>query len=373
MKNILETECVTKAFKGHAAVNGVSLQVPECCVYGLLGPNGAGKSTILKMLTGILRPTSGKVIFAGHPWSRKDLAETGALVETPPVYENLTAWENLKVRALILGIADERIREVLRLVDLEDTGKKKAGAFSLGMKQRLGIILIFSVFVSLFLGAEYSDGTIRNKITAGHTRSSIYLSQFIVSAAACLTVYLICLGTSALLGFILLGGTDMPLTTILLYCVTGVLMCAADAAVFTLITMTAGNKAAGAVICLLTVIFLAVGAEVVYVPLSEEEYYYQPRAVYEAMQEKNGTSVVIGAESGTDEENDMVKIPNPLYISGQKRKVFEFLLDCDPVGQAVQLGSLELERPLNVIIYDITEIVICCAAGMLLFYKKDLK
>lgn len=139
MKHILETECVTKEFRGHSAVCGVSLQVPECCVYGLLGPNGAGKSTILKILTGILRPTGGRVLFDGHPWSRKDLAEIGALVETPPVYENLTAWENLKVRALILGIADARIREVLELVDLADTGKKKAGAFSLGMKQRLGI------------------------------------------------------------------------------------------------------------------------------------------------------------------------------------------------------------------------------------------
>ena len=139
MKHILETECVTKEFRGHSAVCGVSLQIPECCVYGLLGPNGAGKSTILKMLTGILRPTSGKVLFDGHSWSRKDLAEIGALVETPPVYENLTAWENLKVRALILGISDARIRAVLDLVDLADTGKKKAGAFSLGMKQRLGL------------------------------------------------------------------------------------------------------------------------------------------------------------------------------------------------------------------------------------------
>ena len=139
MKHILETECVTKEFRGHSAVCGVSLQIPECCVYGLLGPNGAGKSTILKMLTGILRPTSGKVLFDGHSWSRKDLAEIGALGETPPVYGTLTAWENLKVRALILGISDARIREVLDLVDLADTGKKKAGAFSLGMKQRLGL------------------------------------------------------------------------------------------------------------------------------------------------------------------------------------------------------------------------------------------
>lgn len=139
MRNILETECITKEFRGHPAVCGVSLQVPECSVYGLLGANGAGKSTLLKMMTGILRPTSGKVIFDGHPWSRQDLAEIGALVETPPVYENLSAWENLKVRALILRLPDARIRKVLELVDLADTGKKKAGAFSLGMKQRLGL------------------------------------------------------------------------------------------------------------------------------------------------------------------------------------------------------------------------------------------
>lgn len=158
MKHILETECVTKEFRGHSVVRSVSLQVPECCVYGLLGPNGAGKSTILKMLTGILRPTGGKVLFDGHPWSRKDLAEIGALVETPPVYENLTAWENLKVRALILGIEDERIREVLRLVDLEDTGKKKAGAFSLGMKQRLGIGIALLNHPRLLLLDEPTNG-----------------------------------------------------------------------------------------------------------------------------------------------------------------------------------------------------------------------
>ncbi len=158
MKNILETECVTKEFKGHTVVNGVSLQVPECCVYGLLGPNGAGKSTILKMLTGILRPTNGKVIFDGHPWSRKDLTDIGALVETPPVYENLSAWENLKVRALILGISDERIKEILRLVDLEDTGKKKAGVFSLGMKQRLGIGIALLNYPKLLILDEPTNG-----------------------------------------------------------------------------------------------------------------------------------------------------------------------------------------------------------------------
>lgn len=144
-QNILETKCLTKSFRNHNAVNQISLAVPKNQVYGLLGPNGAGKSTLLKMMTGILRPTDGQIIFDGHVWSRKDLADIGALVETPPIYENLTAWENLKVRGLMLGIPDGRIREVLELVDLGDTGKKKAGTFSLGMKQRLGIgIALFS-------------------------------------------------------------------------------------------------------------------------------------------------------------------------------------------------------------------------------------
>lgn len=140
-KSILETQFLTKTFRRQNAVKEISLMVPENCVYGLLGPNGAGKSTLLKMLTGLLRPTEGIIRFCGHEWSRKDLADIGALIEAPPLYENLSAWENLKVRSLILGIRDERIQEVLELVDLTHTGKKKAGEFSMGMKQRLGIAI----------------------------------------------------------------------------------------------------------------------------------------------------------------------------------------------------------------------------------------
>lgn len=138
---ILKTTGLTKRFRSQEAVSSVSLEVPKSCVYGILGPNGAGKSTLLKMLTGILRPSEGEILFDGHPWSRKDLAYIGALVETPPIYENLTAKENLKVRGILFGTEDERIEEVLSIVDLTGTGKKRAGQFSLGMKQRLGIAI----------------------------------------------------------------------------------------------------------------------------------------------------------------------------------------------------------------------------------------
>lgn len=136
---ILRTENLSKSFKGHKAVNKVSLSIEEGCIYGLLGPNGAGKSTMLKMITGMLRPTGGKIYFGDHEWCRKDLNQIGALIENPPIYENLTAEENLRVHTLQLGLPDERIRQVLDTVDLKNTGKKKAGQFSYGMKQRLGI------------------------------------------------------------------------------------------------------------------------------------------------------------------------------------------------------------------------------------------
>ena len=139
MNMILETSNLCKKFKGQTAVDNISLHIEENTVYGLLGPNGAGKSTTLKMITGLLKPTSGAIEFDGQSWTRNALKQIGALIETPPLYENLTAYENLKVRALLLGLSDERISEVLQIVRLTNTGKKRAGQFSLGMKQRLGI------------------------------------------------------------------------------------------------------------------------------------------------------------------------------------------------------------------------------------------
>lgn len=138
---ILETKNLCKSFKGQNVVKNVNLQIPQNCIYGLLGANGAGKSTILKMLTGMLFPTSGTIMVENHQWVRKDLENIGVLIEEAAIYPNLAACENLKVRTLALGIKETRIQEVLDIVDLKNTGKKKAGQFSMGMKQRLGIAI----------------------------------------------------------------------------------------------------------------------------------------------------------------------------------------------------------------------------------------
>ena len=155
---ILETKELTKKFGRQKAVANLSLQIEKNSVYGLLGPNGAGKSTTLKMITGMLHKTSGEILFEDKPWSRADLEKIGALIEMPPLYDNLTAWENLKVRTLLLGLPDSRIKEVLEIVDLKNTGKKKSGQFSIGMKQRLGIAIALLNHPRLLILDEPTNG-----------------------------------------------------------------------------------------------------------------------------------------------------------------------------------------------------------------------
>ena len=152
-KNILETRNLSKKFGNQLVVNNISLQVKENCIYGLLGPNGAGKSTTLKMITGMLHKSS----FNDHIWSRKDLEQIGALIELPPLYENLSARENLKVRTMLLGLPESRIDEVLQIVGL-NTGKKRSGKFSLGMKQRLGIAIALLNNPKLLILDEPTNG-----------------------------------------------------------------------------------------------------------------------------------------------------------------------------------------------------------------------
>lgn len=161
-KYLLETRALTKCFgrgaNAQTVVDGVSLHVAANKVYGLLGPNGAGKSTTLKMITGMLHPTSGDILFDGHPWQRNDLYSIGSLIEQPPLYPNLTARENLLVRTTLLGLPAGRIPEVLETVDLTDTGSKRAGRFSLGMKQRLGIACALLAMPRLLILDEPTNG-----------------------------------------------------------------------------------------------------------------------------------------------------------------------------------------------------------------------
>ncbi|MEV4538315.1 ABC transporter ATP-binding protein [Asanoa sp. NPDC049518] len=130
-------EKLTKRYGEVVAVQDLDLSVRAGEVYGFLGPNGAGKTTTLRMLLGLVRPTSGRVLLHGKPPG--DLSGVGALIEGPAFYPYLSGRDNLRVLARYAGVDDRRIDVVLDLVDLSDRARHKFATYSLGMKQRLGV------------------------------------------------------------------------------------------------------------------------------------------------------------------------------------------------------------------------------------------
>ena len=141
---ILRTEGLTKRFGHHLANDSISLNIRKGSIYGLVGRNGAGKTTFMKMICSLSSPTSGEFELCGKKYPHLGQAKTkvGNLIEAPGIYGNMSAYDNMRAKALLTGSADKRkIEEILETVGLANVGKKHAGKFSLGMKQRLGIAL----------------------------------------------------------------------------------------------------------------------------------------------------------------------------------------------------------------------------------------
>ncbi|TDW77621.1 ABC transporter ATP-binding protein [Kribbella pratensis] len=140
MDALVEVSGLTKRYGDTLAVDGVDLTVLPGEVYGFLGPNGAGKTTTLRILTGLIAPTSGDVrVLGGKPGQAEVLGRTGSMIESPAFYPYLSGLDNLRLLAEYAGVARRRIDEVLELVDLADRAKDRFSTYSLGMKQRLGV------------------------------------------------------------------------------------------------------------------------------------------------------------------------------------------------------------------------------------------
>ena len=144
MEYILKTNCLEKKYKDFKALKGLTMNVPKGSVYGFVGKNGAGKTTLIRLICGLQEPDSGEFELFGVKNTDRGIFKSrrrmGAIVETPSIYLDMTAEDNLKQQYDVLGKpAYEGISELLNLVGLKDTGKKKAKNFSLGMRQRLGI------------------------------------------------------------------------------------------------------------------------------------------------------------------------------------------------------------------------------------------
>ncbi len=146
MEYVLTTEALCKYYKHFKALNGLTMHVPKGAIYGIVGKNGAGKTTLIRLLCGLQEPTKGSFCLYGvqnnHKGIQRARRRIGAVVETPSIYLNMTAEENIKEQYRVLGLPSfEGIKELLDLVGIGDTGKKKAKNFSLGMRQRLGIAI----------------------------------------------------------------------------------------------------------------------------------------------------------------------------------------------------------------------------------------
>ncbi len=146
MDYVLTTNVLSKSYKHFKALNGCSMHVPRGAIYGFVGKNGAGKTTLIRLICGLQQVTSGEYTLYGISNEAKEIGRArrrmGAIVETPSIYMDMTAEDNIKEQYRILGLPSfDGMAELLQLVGLENTGKKKAKNFSLGMSQRLGIAI----------------------------------------------------------------------------------------------------------------------------------------------------------------------------------------------------------------------------------------
>lgn len=162
INTIIKTTNLTKIYGKQKSVDNLNITVNQGEIYGFIGRNGAGKTTTIRMLLGLIKPTSGKIEIFGEDFFKNQkeiLRRIGSIVEVPGFYENLTARENLLINAKIMGVHKKNaIEEALEIVGLEHETKKLVGKYSLGMKQRLGIARTLLHYPELLILDEPTNG-----------------------------------------------------------------------------------------------------------------------------------------------------------------------------------------------------------------------
>lgn len=141
MEYVIETQNLVKQYKTKIAVNDVSIHVKRGDIYGLIGKNGAGKTSLMKLILGLTIPTHGRILLFGNDNLNEGRKKIGSLIEAPGLYKGCTAYENMLRFSLLYGSDKKEIKPILERVGLGNTGSRKAGEFSLGMRQRLGIAI----------------------------------------------------------------------------------------------------------------------------------------------------------------------------------------------------------------------------------------
>lgn len=267
------------------------------------------------------------------------------------LWRSKTFWASMSV-SLGMGL--------FMVVDSWRSAQASGGAWSSSVDAELFkyaafIGILAAEFISLFLGTEYSDGAIRNKIAVGHSRVSIYLANLITGFAAslmCMAGYMLsCLAVGAPL----LGWFTKPAPLLLCAIAGSVLMLAAFCAIFTFVAMNCAKKSSSVVICLLGVFALLLAAVYLNGRLDAPEF-------------------ITGYELSVNGEIvDAVPEPNPNYLTGAKREVYQFLYDLLPTGQSLQYTMLNFSDPARLMGLALAVCTAFTAAGAALFKRKDLK
>lgn len=224
--------------------------------------------------------------------------------------------------------------------------------FLFGGPAVVGIIL--SVLCSLFVGTEYSDGTIRNKLIVGHTRTGIYFSNFILCMFAAVLMYLVTLAAAFALGIPLFGLPTIKFSFFLILFVDGLLLCVAYAALYNMIAMLCSSKSHANIICILSAFFLLIAGMIL-------------------LQMLNAPPTIQTAELAINGEISVVEAANPAYLTGLKREIYQFFYELLPGGQVFQLASLEVLHPFRIAALSLSIIVLSGAAGTFCFNRKELK
>lgn len=222
-----------------------------------------------------------------------------------------------------------------------------------------GITIIFAaaVFIGIFVGTEYSDGTLRNKLIIGHSRSSIYISNLITCIATDIMMHLTYIIITLLLGKLILDISVLTFKKILLLTLIGTAAMIAVSSILVMISMLIHSKSAGAVAILIATIVMFMSTVTIAGRLSAPEYY-------------EGYSYI---DEDTGEKIDVEREKNTHYPTGTKRKVYEFLNDFLPTSQLYKAASLDSSKPDIALIYDGIILLITTTAGIAVFRRKNLK
>lgn len=215
--------------------------------------------------------------------------------------------------------------------------------------------ILLSLIIALFIGSDYSDGTMRNKLIVGHKRHHIYLSNLIVCAAAGIMLSISYLLPHTVLGLLLLGGFFTQPSMLLLYTGVNLALVAAYSSLFVLIAMLSNSKANTTAGCILLAFVLLFVGVYLTSALNEPEYY------------SGYTYTADGITTSEEPEK------NPNYISGTKRQVYEFLQEFTPGGQELLTSNMTADNPAMLAVYDGIILLVSTGVGILLFRRKDLK